>query len=495
MKLSAAFALFNDLVLAVQVAFIPTLRDVYNQPSMIFHISHTFMAHVWTAFAAPTDENGREVKSALLREARGTVLDLGAGFGHTIQYLDRSKVTRYIALEPNTRMHPRLHQTAEAAGYHSSDGSLVVLSCGAEDVTQILKDLGSPYPVSTITSVLTLCSIPSPDRVLSALVRDVLEPGGQVLFYEHVLSPRADVAWWQRFWTPLWSIFLDGCRLDCPTHLYISEMQYRSDSGKSLRMWDEGETWGKPGEAEENLWWHQAGRFVKHPERAFNVFINYQMLPILIMPARPPATPTSTHADPRPLLDLPLFCLLLLHARRFDDARFTFFDVGLGACGTTNVPSDFVVALNSAQYGGGEDCYQTITISYNGMSTQAQIVDECPGCPYGGLDLSTGLFQYFAPEEVGVLYGSWDFGGSKEPSSGTPPAPTSTQEPSPTSASISSTFAPSPSLPTTTTTTAVSITSVAPSSAPSAIASSGVLGMFEQTVMQLAIISADASTG
>ncbi|KAF7322825.1 hypothetical protein HMN09_00061900 [Mycena chlorophos] len=88
--------------------------------------------------------------------------------------------------------------------------------------------------------------------------------------------------------------------------------------------------------------------------------------------------------------------------KRYSDARFTYFDTGLGACGGTNVASDFIVALNSDQYGGGEDCYKMIEITYNGKSAQAQIVDECPGCPYAGLDFSTGLFTHFAPESVGA---------------------------------------------------------------------------------------------
>lgn len=33
--------------------------------------------------------------------------------------------------------------------------------------------------------------------------------------------------------------------------------------------------------------------------------------------------------------------------RRFDDARFTFYDAGLGACGKTNSGSDFVSAFIS----------------------------------------------------------------------------------------------------------------------------------------------------
>jgi len=80
-----------------------------------------------------------------------------------------------------------------------------------------------------------------------------------------------------------------------------------------------------------------------------------------------------------------------------------------------------------------------ITISYGGKSTEATILDECPGCPYGGLDLSQGLFEFFAPTSAGVIYGEWSFSGGggggddnsapathKKPD---PPAPTPTPDP------------------------------------------------------------------
>ncbi|KAI0049697.1 hypothetical protein FA95DRAFT_1478562, partial [Auriscalpium vulgare] len=63
-------------------------------------------------------------------------------------------------------------------------------------------------------------------------------------------------------------------------------------------------------------------------------------------------------------------------------------------------------------FGGGypgPNCFKSITISFGGKSTQATIQDECPGCPYGGLDLTEGLFKFFAPESVGVLMGEWTF--------------------------------------------------------------------------------------
>ncbi|KAJ7090052.1 RlpA-like double-psi beta-barrel-protein domain-containing protein-containing protein [Mycena crocata] len=117
--------------------------------------------------------------------------------------------------------------------------------------------------------------------------------------------------------------------------------------------------------------------------------------------------------------------------KRYDQARFTFFQTGLGACGGTNVASDFIVALNSPQYGNGEYCYKMIDITYNGKSAQAQIVDECPGCPWAGLDFSEGLFTHFASEDKGVLYGSWVFSdGSATTTKQTKPTstPTSTVE-------------------------------------------------------------------
>ncbi|EPT00121.1 hypothetical protein FOMPIDRAFT_1060511 [Fomitopsis schrenkii] len=102
--------------------------------------------------------------------------------------------------------------------------------------------------------------------------------------------------------------------------------------------------------------------------------------------------------------------------RRFDGARLTYYDAGQNACGGYDSDGDFVVALNAAQWDNGAHCYKTITIWYGSKSTQAKITDMCPGCPYGGLDLSRGLFGFLADLGLGVLKASWDFakdGGSQ----------------------------------------------------------------------------------
>jgi expansin (peptidoglycan-binding protein) len=126
----------------------------------------------------------------------------------------------------------------------------------------------------------------------------------------------------------------------------------------------------------------------------------------------------------------------------------THYEVGLGACGWRNKPSDFVVALNSARYGSGEHCGQQIQIRANGKTATAQVVDECPGCEGDGLDLSDALFEHFAPLATGEFVGSWNFIGgpahhtrnsSTEPSS----AITELSTPS-TSFTFTATSAPSP---------------------------------------------------
>jgi SAM-dependent methyltransferase len=175
------------------------------------------------------------------------------GHGHTLLYLDRERVSKYIAVEPNEGMHPEIRKAASAAGYDELKDEFLILSCGAEHVDQITRATGGENKVDTIVSVLTLCSIPEPQQAISAMVNRLLKPGGQFLLYEHVRSPRTDVSFWQSVWTPVWSIFFDGCKLDRPTDLWVEK----------LGGWKESIIWGKEGESQERLFIHRLGRFVK----------------------------------------------------------------------------------------------------------------------------------------------------------------------------------------------------------------------------------------
>ncbi|VDB89641.1 unnamed protein product [Peniophora sp. CBMAI 1063] len=76
---------------------------------------------------------------------------------------------------------------------------------------------------------------------------------------------------------------------------------------------------------------------------------------------------------------------------------------GYGACGSINPDSAIIVALQSQRYDSSL-CGQTVSItnSNNGITIQATIADNCPGC--GGnansLDLSVGAWTAIGRSEA-----------------------------------------------------------------------------------------------
>lgn len=60
----------------------PTLRDVFKEPWILFHpkrLSRLFFNHVWVCFGGLIDEGGKDTKRDLIKDVKGSVLDIGAG--------------------------------------------------------------------------------------------------------------------------------------------------------------------------------------------------------------------------------------------------------------------------------------------------------------------------------------------------------------------------------------------------------------------------------
>lgn len=150
-------------------------------------------------------------------------------------------------------MHERIKKLAGSAGFTEVDGSLLILPYGAEQTSLLISALGQPGSVDTLVSVLTLCSVPDPINTIRTLVERLLKPGGQLLFIEHVRSPRPDVAWWQAFWAPVWQNIMDGCTLGRPTDAWIDEMD----------VWETKELSTVPDQEEERMFWRCTGRYIK----------------------------------------------------------------------------------------------------------------------------------------------------------------------------------------------------------------------------------------
>ncbi|KIY49807.1 hypothetical protein FISHEDRAFT_18796, partial [Fistulina hepatica ATCC 64428] len=87
----------------------------------------------------------------------------------------------------------------------------------------------------------------------------------------------------------------------------------------------------------------------------------------------------------------------------------TYYVVGLGACGWTSVSTDYVVALATEDYDSGSHCGDIVSITYDGTTSSATVVDECEGCSSGDLDMSESLFETFTTLSVGRFEMSWEY--------------------------------------------------------------------------------------
>lgn len=144
-------------------------------------------------------------RAEVVPQARGRVLELGAGGGANLALYDRGHVESVTGVDPSDG----LIALAEERMADSDRGFFHVEKGVAEEL---------PFPAAsfdTVVSTFTLCSVQDPARALAEAKR-VLKPGGRLLFLEHGLSPEAGVAKWQRRIEPIWKPIAGGCHLTRP---------------------------------------------------------------------------------------------------------------------------------------------------------------------------------------------------------------------------------------------------------------------------------------
>lgn len=142
-------------------------------------------ARLWgRAFAAiydraleQTEAHGNAARrTSVLADARGTVVELGAGTGLNLAHYPAD--VELILTEPEEPMARRLEERLAAVGRPGR-----VLRAPAEAL---------PVPdasADTVVSTLVLCTVDDLDASL-AEIRRVLRPDGRLLFIEHVAAPR-----------------------------------------------------------------------------------------------------------------------------------------------------------------------------------------------------------------------------------------------------------------------------------------------------------------
>jgi len=159
----------------------------------------------------------RRHRRRLLAQARGRVLELGAGTGLNLRHYPDG-LEELILVEPDAAMRRRLARRLARGG---RSGQIV------DAVAERL-----PLPdgsVDTVVATLVLCTVDDPERALNEIAR-VLRPDGELLFVEHVRSRASWLARAQDALAGPWRRFACGCRCNRPTVELMSACGFAPDA-------------------------------------------------------------------------------------------------------------------------------------------------------------------------------------------------------------------------------------------------------------------------
>jgi ubiquinone/menaquinone biosynthesis C-methylase UbiE len=164
--------------------------------------SHPIFARAYTGFAKLSERRGgAEHRRRLLAGLHGRVVEVGAGSGANFAHYPTS-VTEVVAVEPESYLRERAGLAAR--------GSPVPVSLERGDAERLPGDAAA---FDAGVAALVLCTVPDQQRALAELFR-VIRPGGELRFYEHVVSEQALEARIQRIAdATLWPRLAGGCHL------------------------------------------------------------------------------------------------------------------------------------------------------------------------------------------------------------------------------------------------------------------------------------------
>ena len=165
-------------------------------------VKHPLFARGYAWLAKKEDEaGGADNRIELLAGLSGRIVEVGSGIGSNFAHYP-AEVTEVVAVEPE----PYLRQRSEEAA-----------TLAPVKVT-VVKGLADELPladgsVDAGVASLVLCSVPDQSLALAEL-RRVIKPGGELRFYEHVVSNRESRRKFQRFMdATIWPRMAGGCHM------------------------------------------------------------------------------------------------------------------------------------------------------------------------------------------------------------------------------------------------------------------------------------------
>ncbi|PIC76426.1 SAM-dependent methyltransferase [Sporosarcina sp. P19] len=160
----------------------------------------------------------KKVRTELIRNAQGNVLEIGSGTGINFPYYQQAK--HVTAIEPNPQMSRRAMRRGRNAHV-----PITLYEANAESLPF------ADHTFDTVISTLVFCTIPNPLLALKEIQR-VSKRDATILFFEHVKMKQPHLAKAQDLLNPLWEKVCDGCQLNRDTlsmiedsGIYVEDME------------------------------------------------------------------------------------------------------------------------------------------------------------------------------------------------------------------------------------------------------------------------------
>ena len=175
-------------------------------------IRNRFFAWYFARFGGRLEQRGNiELRQEMLTGLSGRVMEVGAGSGLNFPHYPAA-VTEVVAVEPE----PSLRERSSEAVAGASVPVRVVDGAAAE-----LPAADGEFDAVVISGLL--CSVADVPAALAEF-RRVLRPGGELRFYEHVLSRDPVFATAQRTADLIWPRLMGGCHVQRQTQAAIGQV-------------------------------------------------------------------------------------------------------------------------------------------------------------------------------------------------------------------------------------------------------------------------------
>lgn len=161
---------------------------------------------------------GQPMRESLAELLHGDVLEIGSGTGPTLRLLaGNDRITSYTGIDLSNGM-------LEQARAHVA-GLPFPIELRQMNAGQLEFD---DNQFDTVTSSLTLCTVPDPAQALQEMAR-VCKPDGLVVLLEHVRARNPLLVGMQKVLAPL-QVRMLGCHLDRPTDRLVRDLGFRVEA-------------------------------------------------------------------------------------------------------------------------------------------------------------------------------------------------------------------------------------------------------------------------